>query len=81
MNDTLQWILLVWLLTVIATSVCTIFSINKLDNFVSTPKDLYDTTNFNWLGVMLLYILYVLIFPLMFIFKIIYWIFHAGRRD
>lgn len=81
MNDTLQWILLLWLITVIATSVCTIFSINKLDNFVSTPKDLYDCTNFNWLGVMLLYILYVLIFPLMFIFKIIYWIFHAGRGD
>lgn len=81
MNSPIDFVLLAWALVVIATSIVTLSNINKLDFFISTPIDLYNSTDFNWIGVILLYILYLLMFPLAVILKFLYWVFHVGRRS
>lgn len=55
-----------------------IFSEN-LDWFL-TPKDLYESTTCNALGVGLLYIVLVLICPIYFIIGFIWWLCHVGRK-
>lgn len=81
MNSPIDLVLLAWGLVVIATSIVTLGNINQLDYSISTPTDLYNSTDLNWIGVILLYILYLLMFPLAFILKFLYWVFHVGRRS
>lgn len=79
MNDILFRILAVYCLIVGATTIGFFIEGDSLDNFVSTPKDLYNSTTFNWFGVVLIYILLVILFPMVFVLKFLHCLFHVGR--
>ncbi len=44
--------------------------------FVPMPKDIKDNTEMNWFGCIVCYILLFILFPILYIGKLIYWLFH-----
>lgn len=45
-----------------------------------TPKELYDCNDLNMFGNWVIFIIYLLINPLYYLYRFMYWAFHAGRR-
>lgn len=48
---------------------------------VQSPSKIYETSKLNWFGVIMLWLLWVFLFPINYICYIVWWIFHAGRDD
>lgn len=46
----------------------------------NTPKDIYDNFNVNWFGAITLYLLIIILLPIIYLGKFIYFIFTAGRK-
>lgn len=46
----------------------------------TTPKDVYKTTRMNWFGAIITYFAMFVIDPLWYIAKLIWWVFHVGRK-
>lgn len=75
----------VWfvILSIYIVWICIAMSTTLVDGdygFSKTPKEIYNTTNFNMFGCTLLWIFFVAINPLGFLFRFIYFLFHVGRK-
>lgn len=44
--------------------------------YVPMPKDFKNNTNMNWFGCIVCYIFLFILFPILYIGKLIYWLFH-----
>lgn len=72
----------VWLIAVIAAiSEIILSSVAKLDSFVTSPRDIYDRTDLNWVTCWVLFILLRIVSPLVTLTFFVYWITHIGRKD
>ncbi len=71
-------ILLIYLMVIMVFFLATI---KDFWNMAVTPKQLYERSNFNMFGAVLLYIFVFVFDPLFFTAHFLYWIFHAGRKD
>ncbi len=47
----------------------------------ATPEQLYECNDLNWVGVIILYGFFLVVDPLFFIFRFLYWLTHAGRKE
>ena len=45
-----------------------------------TPIDVYDSTELNWLGATVVYLIMYVISPVWYTLKLIWWLFHIGRK-
>lgn len=73
--------LIIYLAFVVFMGLVTLKDICSGIGFVKTPMDIYDSTCFNLVGAWLFYLLFIVLDPLYFIGIIIYYLFHAGRRE
>lgn len=66
-----------------AEVVAVIFMITIKDfhNLAYTPKEIYDINNCNMFACVLLFIVWLVFNPFLFVVKFLYWIFHVGRKD
>lgn len=73
-------ILTVWVIVVITTILEMVLSIKaKLDSFVASPTDIYDSTGLNWVTCLVFFILLRVISPIVTIMLFFYWLTHLGR--
>lgn len=45
-----------------------------------TPNEIYESSNINMFGCVLLFIIFVVFDPLFILARFLYWIFHVGRK-
>lgn len=55
--------------------------ISEFDNYAATPQEIYKCTNLNMFACILLFLFLLIINPLFYIAKFLYFIFHVGRKD
>lgn len=70
-------ILIIYVIVITVTFLSTVWSFKGL---CSTPAELYECNNLNMFGCVFVYIVFVLLDPLLFVVKFLYWIFHTGRE-
>lgn len=56
-----------------------VVSVPDIHDCPSTPRQVYESGNLNMFGSAVVWIIVVILDPLLFVAKFIYWIFHVGR--
>lgn len=55
--------------------------IDGINNFYKTPKEIYENTEMNVFGCIVVWVFSIIFNPLRFIFLFIYFLFHVGRKN
>lgn len=71
-------ILYVYLFVIAATFLSTI---GDFSDMAITPRQIYDCTNINMFGCVLIFIFAFILNPLSYVAYFLYWIFHVGRKN
>lgn len=48
--------------------------------FSITPRDIYDSNDFNMFGAWCVFVIFLMVNPLYILLKFLYWMFHVGRK-
>lgn len=56
-------------------------TIDLSDDIPLTPKQIYDSSEMNMFGCIVVFLFMLVINPLYYIVYFIYWLFHAGREE
>ena len=70
--------LAMYVILVISTAMLTLTQ--GFDGFCKTPNEVYETTDLNMLGCVLLWIFSIVINPFGYVLYFIYFLFHVGRK-
>lgn len=70
----------VYVVLIIAIFICTLID-DSYDDFPSTPKEIYDGGGLNMFGSCVLWLIFFILNPMIFICKFIVWIFTVGRKE
>lgn len=72
----------VYIFLYVAFTVIIFFNtISDFDNAAVTPKQIYECSDFNMFGCVVIFIVGVILNPLFYIVHFIYWAFHVGRKE
>ena len=71
-------ILAVYLSLIIVTGILSL--IDGINDFYKTPKEIYENTEMNMFGCLVVWIFSTIFNPLRFVFLFIYFLFHVGRK-
>lgn len=71
-----MYILIGYLMFVVIIFFATFF---ECDDIISTPKDIYEASEMNMFGCVLVYIMMLIFDPLLYVVKFLRWISHVGR--
>lgn len=66
------------------TGIYCLISIDCLEDWISyaeLPNEIYRNSEMNWFGVMIIFILEIIFFPIQYMFRFLYWICHVGRKE
>lgn len=75
----LQLAIVIYICVIIVDFLAVLYS-GDLD-FDCTPKQMYESTNLNMFGCCVLWLIFFILNPILFICKFIGWIFTVGRKD
>lgn len=49
-------------------------------DFTSTPNEIYESSKMNWFGVIVVFILRIILEPIQYACRFLWWLFHVGRK-